>query len=223
MVSRPTHVLVVDDEPIVYLGLEAVLRGVRDIHLAGFVRDGRSAIERVCTTRPHLVVIEIALPNENGAALIRAMKDSSRTTQVLVFSRESSQETVREAFAAGASGYARKDSDPTLLPTIIRMVARGQLYLCPAVAAMFVEEPAEPGATKTARLLSPQEIRVLQHVAQGHTSKEIASALGVSKRTIDAHRASIMKKLGIHTIAGLARYAVSVGVALPESLTHLRR
>jgi DNA-binding NarL/FixJ family response regulator len=205
----------VDSEPIVYLGLEAVLRRATDIHRVGLTRDGKSAMERLSSTPPDVVVIDPHSPHENGVALIRAMGNGSRATQVLVFSRDFSPETVRAVFAAGASGYASKDGDPALLPGIIRTVARGQPSLCPAVAAMLVAEAPAPGTAGRARDLTPREIWVLQHVVQGRTSKEIASALGVSKRTIDAHRAAIMAKLGLHTVPEFVLYAVTARLAPP--------
>jgi DNA-binding NarL/FixJ family response regulator len=220
-VPRTIRLLVVDSEPIVYMGLAAVLRQARDIRIAGFVREGKAAIERVCSRPPpggDIVVVEPVLPHDNGAALIGAMKRGSPATRVLVYSRDHSQEAIRGAFAAGASSYASKDSDPALLPVIIRKTALGQPCLCAPPAAMIAEELAAPATASKSRHLTPQEMRVLQHVVQGRTSKEIASALGVSKRTIDAHRASIMARLDIHTVPGLAIYAVSAGLVPPRPL-----
>lgn len=206
--GESVRVLALEGEPLVQLGLQTALQGVAGVELCGFASDGAQALELAREHKPDLVVLDVALPADDGYELIRLLLRTIPELQVLVLTRECSQEGVRRALAAGARGYVTKDCDPALLPTILHMVARGELYLSHTVADLVVGGKPNASDGSPHPTLSQRETIVLQYIGAGATSKEIAARLGISVRTVDAHRASIMKKLDIHTAAGLTRYAL---------------
>lgn len=211
----PVRVLAVESEPLVQLGLQAALQGVADLELCGFATDGAQALDLAREHRPDLVILDVQMPPDDGFEVIRQLLRTIAETRVLVLTRDCERASVRRALAVGARGYVTKDCDPALLPTILRLVARGELYLSQTVANLVVGGVQPEGETPPRKPLSRQEKIILQYIGAGATSKEIATRLGISVRTVDSHRASLMKKLDIHTVAGLTRHAISLGLVQP--------
>lgn len=214
-VEQRIRILVVEREPLRCLGLQSALRGSRDIDLLGVLHDHCKALDRTRKERPHVLFIGMTGVTGRGLDLIRQSRKLCADIRVIVHYREASPTFVHHAFSAGASGFVAHDCDPVLLPTIIRMVARGEVYLAPASAAALIEAAGPPSPQGVDNHLSLQETRILRFIAEGCTSKEIANKLGLSTRTVDAHRANIMRRIDVHTTAGLTRYAIRQGILEP--------
>ncbi len=210
----PIRVLLVDDHVLVRAGIRSLLEKHPDIQVlaeAGNAREGLALIEE---HHPDVVVMDLAMPDLNGLeGTARSVKQYPRV-RLLVLSMYSDEEHVVQALRAGATGYLVKDAIPTELELAVRAVARGQTYLSPVVARYALNrsiQGAEKASTPVDRL-TPRLREVLQLVAEGHSTKEIARILKTSPKTVENHRGRLMKRLGIHDLAGLVRYAIQIGL-----------
>ncbi len=195
------RVYMVEDHTIVRQGLVALLETADDIEVTGEAGDGRTALDALLADPPDVVLCDLALPGLSGLEVIKRLDELPRPPKVVVLSMYHDHVWVQRALDAGAKGYLLKGSGVRDVVTAIRAVAAGETFLSPgAERARQAEE------------LSPREREVLTLLAEGHTSKEIGSVLGISPRTAEHHRARVMSKLGINDIAGLVRYAIRVGL-----------
>jgi DNA-binding NarL/FixJ family response regulator len=206
----PTQVLLADDHQIVRQGLKSMLEheGFRVVAEAS---DGREAVQLATATHPDVVVLDLALPGLNGIDAGREIIRSAPRVKIVLLTVHREDPCVLEALRGGVSGYVLKTQAADDLIRAIREVMRGAIYLSPGVSRGIVEVyrtrsdlPADP--------LSPREREVLQLVAEGKTTKEAASLLGISFKTAESHRTRIMAKLDIHETAGLVRYAIRTGL-----------
>jgi DNA-binding NarL/FixJ family response regulator len=214
-----TRVLLADDHSLVRAGLRKLLESVPDLEVVGEVGDGLALLALVAQLQPDLVLMDIAMPGLNGLeTTARVMKDWPRT-RVLILSMHQNEEYVRQALRHGAAGYLLKDAAPLELDQALAAVLRGDTYLSPAVSKGVLNDyvqrlrSEEPPAAQ----LTPRQREVLQLVAQGLSTKEIARRLDLSVKTVDTHRTQMMKQLDIHEVAGLVRYAMRVGLISPEN------
>jgi DNA-binding NarL/FixJ family response regulator len=211
------RVVLADDHALVRAGLRALIETMSGIEVVGEARDGREAVQRVGEHGPHVVLLNVSMPEMNGLEATRRIAAEHPRTKVLVLSMHADEEYVRRALAAGASGYLLKDSDRAELESALRAVARGEGWISPvaskAVANALArgERPAGPFEVLTAR-----QREVLQLVAEGRSTKEIASRLGLSPKTVDVHRSQLMLRLGVRGIPALVRAAIRLGVVPPE-------
>jgi DNA-binding NarL/FixJ family response regulator len=221
--SVSIRVLLVDDHKIVRDGLRSMLAKEMDIEVVGEAESGRSAISLTRETKPTVVIMDISLRELNGIDATRQLMAESPDLRVIALSMHSDRRYVAEMLAAGAAGYLLKDSAFDELATAIRAAAEGRVFLSQRVAGVVVDDyvrhlsgevadmPASPGRT-----LSTREREVLQLIAEGDSTKEIANGLHLSVKTIETYRRNIMEKLDIHNIAGLIKYAVREGLASLE-------
>ena len=202
-----------DDHNVVRQGLRALLEGVRDFRVVGEARDGTEMVELVMREKPDVALVDVAMPSLNGVEATRRIVRDLPQVKVLVLSMYTGEEYVREALGAGASGYLVKDSAADELVEAIRVVARGDRFLSPAVAHLAGRSnaPASPLERLTTR-----EREVLQLIAEGNSNKEIAARLSLSVKTIEAHRTNLMAKLDIHDTASLTRFAIARGLVRTE-------
>jgi len=179
--------------------------------------DGREALEAVKQHRPHVALLDIAMPEMNGIEVARRIQQKHPDVRVLLLSVHSNEEYVSEALASGAAGYVLKDASVTELDLAVRAVARGESYLSPSIAKQVVSGQVQPGGDVSSSLarLTDRQREILQLVAEGNSTKQIAKKLGVSVKTVETHRAQLMSRLDIHDIAGLVRYAMRVGLISP--------
>jgi len=215
---EPIRVVLADDHTLVRSGIRALLERFDDVEMVGEAANGREALELVEKHRPNIVLMDIAMPELNGIDAARRIHQRYPNTRVLLISMYDNEEYVAEALAVGAAGYVLKDASAAELDIAVHAVARGESYLSPAVAKRIVEGQVSPrgeGAIGPQRL-TPRQREILQLIAEGNSSKEIARKLGVSMKTVETHRANLMERLGIHDIAGLVRYAIRVGLVEPE-------
>jgi DNA-binding NarL/FixJ family response regulator len=204
------QVLLADDHAILREGLRALLNYYDDIQVVGEVQDGAEAVTRVGELQPDIVLMDIAMPKMNGVEATRQIREQYPATRVLILTQHEDRQYILPLLQAGASGIVSKRGLGTDLITAIRAVARGETFLYPSIATTVVEEwralsestPASPDA------LTPRECEILKHIVAGQTNPQIATALGISIKTVEWHRTNLMSKLGAHTVADLVRYAL---------------
>ena len=207
------RVLVVDDHAVVRAGLRLLLDGQDDIETVAVAGAAREALFEARSTKPDVVLMDVMLgTGKSGIDATPEMLHEAPNSKVLILSMQDDPRYVREAFAAGASGYVLKEAADTELVTAVREVAGGGRYVHPALGARIAVADAEAERSAAEDPLSDREREVLRLLALGHTNQEIAKMLFVSVRTAETHRAHIMQKLRISTRAELVRYAISRGV-----------
>lgn len=206
------RVAIADDHVIVRAGLRALLAGEPDMVLAGEAGDGEQAIALASQQRIDVFLMDLGMPGMDGVEAIARLRIASPTTRVLVLSMHGTPEYVRPALRAGAAGYVVKGAGLDDLLVAIRAVHAGRRHLDETALAAVQDIPPGHGCADDVESLTPREREVLCMVAMGHTNRSIAEALGVSPKTIDAHRTNLMRKLGIHDAQGLTRLAMRTGL-----------
>lgn len=212
--KRIITVLLADDHRLVREALCSALAQQDDIRVVDQVGEGLAAVERVRELRPDVAVLDIGLPDLNGIEAAARIKALQSTTRIVALSAYSDKRFVTEMLRAGASAYVSKAAAGTELVVAIRAVAAGGSYLSPDVAGALVEElrGTQPdGQTRLGR----REREVLRLLAEGERSAAIGDKLHISVATVEVHRRNIMRKLGLHTVAELTRYAVREGIVQP--------
>ncbi len=206
----PLRILLADDHVIVRQGFKLLLEQA-GFQVVGEAADGREAVRLAADSRPDVALIDLAMPMLNGLDTCREISKVSPATRTILLTMYSEEQYILEALRAGVTGYLLKAKASTDLEQAIREVSRGAVYLSPAISRNVVQAYLHSGEPLTDPL-SPREREVLQLVAEGKTTKEIASVLGISVKTVESHRTRIMAKLNIHETAGLVRYAIRQGL-----------
>lgn len=216
---RPIRVLLVDDHDLFRAGLRVLLQDLGGFEVVAEAGDGREALRLVGEHRPDVVLMDLMMPGLNGLEATARVAREFPGARVLVLSMNAAEEFVLPALRAGASGYVLKNARPAELEQAIRAVARGETYLTPAVSGHLIEDYRRrtTGEPDSLEKLTPRQREVLQLVAEGHSTKEIARRLGVSVKTVETYRSQLMDALDIHDIAGLTRYAIRKGLVSPDS------
>ena len=216
------RILLADDHTLVRAGLRALLESMEEVTAVSEAGDGRRALELVAAERPDVALLDISMPGLNGLDVAARVSSESPHTRLLILSMHSSPSHVAQALRAGAVGYLLKDSAAEELRLALRAVMSGDTYLSPAISRQVVDgflgrtaQPPGPEAAVDA-VLTPRQREILQLVAESRSSKEVAALLGLSVKTVEAHRSQIMERLGIHDLAGLVRYAIRVGLVSAE-------
>jgi DNA-binding NarL/FixJ family response regulator len=205
------RVLLADDHALVRDGLRAVLAREADIQVVGEAADGREALAVAETAKPDVAVLDLSMPLLNGLDAVRQLAARDRGPRTILITMHAEDRYVLEALRVGAHGYVLKKQAVADLVRAIREVAAGRVYLSPGVGAA-VAAAIRSGGPLPEDGLTSREREVLQLVAEGKTTKEIAAILNVSVKTADAHRTRLMQKLDIHDIAGLTRCAIRLGL-----------
>lgn len=210
-----TRVLLVDDHRIIREGLRALLEQQPDFEILGEAGDGRSAVRMVREHKPDVVILDVAMPDLNGIEACRQIVSENPYTRVLALSMHSGKKFVSEMLAAGASGYLLKDSAVEELVQALKTVVSNKIYLSPQIAGIVVEDYVQfmdRGADNKISKLTAREREILQLIAEGNSTKEIAATLNLSVKTIESHRRQIMEKLELYNVAELTKYAVREGL-----------
>jgi DNA-binding NarL/FixJ family response regulator len=213
------RVLLADDHTLVRAGIRSLLKGLENVEVVGEAGDGQEAVRLAESLRPDVVLLDVGMPGLNGLDVAARLAAHDASIRVLILSMHTSEEYVLRALRAGCAGYLLKGSAVAELEIAVRAVARGETYLSPAVSKHVMDDYVRRtgGATDPIDALTPRQREVLQLVAEGNTSKDIADRLGLSFKTVEAHRAQIMERLGLHDVAGLVRFAMRMGLVRPES------
>src|SRR5262245_14242275 len=198
----PIRVLLAEDHTIVRQGLAALLSAQRGIEVVGEAADGREAVAAALRLRPHVVLMDLGMPGLNGVDATRQIRREAPETFVLVLSMHASEEHVRPAIRAGATGYLLKGSGLSDLVAAIRAVAAGEAFLSPAVAKILLRDAQAEDEPASSGPLTGREREIVQLVGEGHSSPDIARLLHLSVKTVEGHRSRIMAKLQIHDVAG---------------------
>lgn len=215
----PTRILLAEDHALVRQGVRALLAAIDDFEVVGEAANGREALKLIRALAPEVALMDISMPELNGLdATARALREQPQL-KVIIVSMHATEAYVLEALRAGAAGYLLKDGDAQELERAIRAVARGERYLTPAVSQHVIERfmRTERGETApAAEALSPRQREVLQLIAEGKSTRDIANRLNLSVKTVETHRAQLMQRLDIFDVAGLTRYAIRTGLIDPE-------
>lgn len=209
------RVLLADDHKIVRDGLRTLLEKHPEIKVAAEAEDGRSAVQLAKKLLPQIVIIDIAMPDLNGIEATRQILAENPDIKVIALSMHSDRRFVSEMLKAGAQAYLLKDCAFEELITAIRTVMSNKTYLSPGIAGIVIESFVKHSAKSESSVfsvLSDREREVLQLMAEGSSTKEIASYLNVSIKTVETHRVNIMTKLDIHSVAELTKYAIREGL-----------
>lgn len=209
----PLRILLADDHVLVRQGLRALLE--REGHqVVAEASDGQEAIRHVESLQPDIAIMDISMPTFNGLNAAQEMKRYSAKTKTILLTQHDEAQYVRAALEAGVSGYVLKNQVTSELLLAIRQVSRSQVYLSPGVSSAVVDA-YRSGPEKSKNPLTVRETRVLQLIAEGKSTKDVASLLGISVKTAESHRTRLMHKLDIHETASLVRYAVRHGIIQP--------
>jgi DNA-binding NarL/FixJ family response regulator len=211
----PISVLVADDHAIVRVGLANLLGAQSDIRVIGTATDGRDTVRQVADLRPDVVVMDIAMPQMNGIEAAHEIRARVPRVKVIMLSMYSSVEYVFHALEAGASGYLLKDSSANEVVDAVRAVHAGRRYLSPKIAEAVAASVPRDAKASPIESLSRRERQILQLVAEGHSSTQIATSLGLSPKTVDTYRSRLMQKLHVGDVASLVKFAIQHGLTPP--------
>lgn len=207
-----TRILLADDHALVRQGFRALLAAIADFEVVGEAANGREALRFIRALAPDIALMDISMPELNGLdATAHALREQPQL-KVIIVSMHATEAHVIEALRAGAAGYLLKDADAGELERAIRAVARGERYLAPAVSHHVIERFMRAEPAPAADALSPRQREVLQLIAEGRSTREIAARLHLSVKTVETHRAQLMQRLDIYDVAGLTRYALRIGL-----------
>lgn len=214
---NPVSLIIADDHALIRQGLRALLEKIDGVTVLSDVGDGRQAVEMAKAERPDIVLMDIAMPGLNGLEALIQLKRECPDTKVIMLSMYAAQEYFEQAMDAGASGYLLKDADRTELELALRTVYRGGSYLTPEVAKYAITAYQNRPEREKGVLgrLTPRQREILQLVAEGMTTKDIAQRLDLSPRTVEQHRADIMDRLDVRDLPGLVRIAIQSGLIPP--------
>jgi RNA polymerase sigma factor (sigma-70 family) len=209
------RVVLADDHTLVRAGIRSLLQEIEGIEVVGEAGDGVELLQRVADCRPDVVLLDIGMPRMSGLEAVAQLSKIDPSIRAVILSIHRAEEYVIEALRAGAVGYLLKDSAVSELEIALRTVTQGEQYLSPAVSQTVVDNYVErytATAADALALLTPREREVLKLVAAGLTSKEIAQHLGISYRTVEVHRLNLMRRLNVHDVTALVRFAVGAGL-----------
>jgi DNA-binding NarL/FixJ family response regulator len=209
--EKPIRVLLADDHKLVRAGFRAMLMSLGGIEIVGETGDGREALELIRKHQPDVALLDITMPSLTGIEVATRVAAEADHVRVIILSMHTSEDYIARAVRAGVSGYLLKNADPVELELALRAAMNREMYLSPSVSKQLVEDYSRrlgPGQEP----LTARQREILQLVAEGKSTKEIAVALDVSIKTVETHRKELMDRLGIHDVPGLVRYAIRAGI-----------
>ena len=210
----PVRVLLADDHALVRAGIRALLQNLEGVAVVAETGNGAEVLEFARAHRPDVVLLDISMPGLGGLEVSAQLRDALPEVRVVMLSMHANEEYVLQALRAGAAGYMLKDSATAELELALKAVMQGETYLSPPISKQVVEGYVQRvGAEQTSSdNLTPRQRQVLQLIAEGHSTKEIAHRLNLSVKTVETHRAQLMERLQIREIAGLVKYAIRHGL-----------
>lgn len=206
------RVLLVEDHALVRNALRLLVHTIPHMEVVGEASNGNEALHLIGKLRPDIALMDVTMPGLNGIEATRRASKQYPRTRILVLSMHGDRELVRQALVAGAAGYLVKSANLDELKLALAAVLRGEVWISPAIAKLVVDDVVTAHGVRTPEELTPRQREVLQLIAEGHTTKQIARRLQLSVKTVETHRAQIMERLGIRNVAGLVRYAIRTGL-----------
>lgn len=216
---NPLRVLLADDHTLVRAGMRVLIQSFTNVTVVAETGDGFDAVELVAAHQPHIVLMDIAMPRLNGLEATARIVKQHPQVRVMILSMHANEEYIQQALRSGATGYLLKDSAANELEMALHAVARGEIFLSPAISKRVVADylaQTSGHQAAPAHVLTARQREILQLIAEGKSTKQIAGLLGVSVKTIESHRAAMMQRLAIHDLAGLVRYALREGMVSSE-------
>ena len=212
------RLVLADDHTLVRAGIRALLETIPGVEVVAECGDGREALDLIRRHRPDVALLDIGMPGMNGLEAARRVAEESARTRVVVLSMYAEASYVRQALKAGVAGYLLKGAAVAELPLALQAVMRGETYLTPKVSQTVVQELLHCGPASADPLegLTQRQREILQLIAEGRSTKEIASLLEIGIKTAETHRQRLMDRLGIRDVAGLVRFAVRAGLVSPH-------
>ena len=210
------RLVIIEDQTAIREMLAEILRHDDHYELVGEAGDGQAAVALCLSVKPDVAVLDAKMPGLNGVDVLRRVAKSLPEMRVLVFSAHENPILVRDMLAAGAHGFVEKTAGLFQFRQGLATIAEGGTYFGPAVAALLRNGAMHSGNGSAADPLTDREREILQLVAESHSTKEIAAKLSISVKTVDNHRTNLMRKLNLHDVASLTRYALSVGLIEPK-------
>lgn len=212
------RILLADDHVLMRAGIRALLEGLQEVEVVAEAGDGHQALELIASLQPDIALLDIGMQRLNGIEVAYRVSKEFPQVRVIILSMHANQEYVWHAVRAGVAGYLLKNAMPAELQLAIKAAMSGETYLTPSVSRQILDDYRSRAAAATGPLdvLTPRQREILQLVAEGRTTKEIAYLLNLSVKTVDAHRAELMDRLGIRHVAGLVRFAVHVGLVTSD-------
>lgn len=213
------RVLIADDHLLVRAGIRALIESIDGVTVVGEANDGREAVELSMKLRPDIVLLDVSMPGLNGLEAATRLKEQSPSTRVIILSMHANDAYVRSALKAGAAGYLLKSATAGELQAALQTVARGETYLSPLVSKQVVKGFVDGTAHDASPLdaLTTRQREILQLIAEGKSTKEVAFTLSISAKTVETHRQQIMERLQIHDVPGLVRFAIRTGLISADS------
>lgn len=210
---KPIRVLLADDHALVRAGIRALLERMDRVEVVGEAGDGRRALDLIQELRPDVVLLDITMPGLSGFEVLNETTEKFPEVHVIALTVHDAEEYAFQALRSGAAGYLPKSAASAELEEAILLVMGGRKYLSPKIAQRAVLMYLQSGqARSTLPELTPRQREVLRLISEGCSTKDIASKLGISVKTVETHRAQLMERLDIHDVAGLVRYAIRTGI-----------
>jgi len=212
--AKPVRVLLADDHKLVRAGFRAMLDSLGDVEIVGETGDGREALELIRQHRPDVALLDITMPSLTGLEVAARVANEMQNVRIIILSMHTTEDYIARAVRAGVSGYLLKNADPVELELALRAAVNGQMYMSPTVSKQLVDDYLRrmgPDAGPEEQLTARQR-EILQLIAEGKSTKDIAVTLDLSIKTVETHRKDLMDRLGIHDVAGLVRYAIRAGI-----------
>ena len=211
------RILLADDHTLVRGGIRSLLESVENVEVVAESGDGREALELVAKHRPDVALLDIGMPGLNGLEVAKRVPKESPKTRIIILSMHGDVTYVKQALRAGIAGYLLKGAAVAELPLALKAVMRGETYLSPKISKQVVELLRDPSEeTDSLSGLTTRQREILQLIAEGRSTKEIAGVLGVSIKTVETHRARLMERLDIHDVPGLVRFAIRSGLVTTD-------
>lgn len=218
------RLLLVDDHALVRAGLRALLGQLPGVEVVAEASDGREALHLTSSLQPDIVLMDISMAGLNGLEATARLTRACPQVRVIILSMHAVEEYVVQSLHAGAAGYLLKNATILELELAIKAVARGEMYLSPPLSKMVIADylgrlknDPQPDSPPPLRHLTSRQREVLQLIAEGYTTKDIARCLDLSVKTVETHRAQLMRRLDVHDVAGLVRYAIRTKLVFPDS------
>jgi DNA-binding NarL/FixJ family response regulator len=219
-IAKPIRIILADDHPIVRAGIREALKEIPGVEVAGEASDGREAFDLVKTVRPDVVFMDISMPGLNGLEATERVIKALPGVRVIILSRHENEEYYWRALRVGASGYLLKNAVIAELKTALQRVAEGEIYLSREISTRLRDKLRSHQiipARSPVEQLTERQREILQLIAEGQTTKEIALSLKLSAKTVEYHRMQLMLRLNIHDIPGLVRFALRAGLVSQET------
>jgi DNA-binding NarL/FixJ family response regulator len=213
------RIIIADDHKIFREGLSSLLKSLEQVEVLAEAEDGRSLVEMVKKLRPEMVILDVAMPGMNGIEAAKQIQAIDDKIKLLALSMHSDSRFVKQMLQAGAAGYLLKDCAFDELTLAMQTINKNQIYLSPGITTLVVKDylQSSPGdSSNSDNVLTAREREVLQLLAEGNSTQEMASLLNISGKTVETHRRQIMTKLDLHSIAELTKYAIREGITILE-------